>query len=298
MTLLHRVTASITLIAFSLTACVGPGTQQPHQVGSSFRGQHDATTLTEANVVTIPSGTYFFFDKEGLKYAYLYKLQVAGRSVSGYVMQRLLDDVDYNSSTPQQHAPSDNLEQYSGTIDTNGTVSVSFGKHAPYNLPVEEKASGGRTHWKIKRTTTGYVLDVPQSGKSGNFGPDGPIYENFSATVAQCELPASATNGSSSGGGEIAAAGLAIGMILILWGGAKLLSKGKEIIQEGARLSIEEGDRAKSANAYKCPRCDGYGKVDPTNSSQNFAERMVQGFITCPRCDGTGWLKNGQPYKP
>ncbi len=65
-----------------------------------------------------------------------------------------------------------------------------------------------------------------------------------------------------------------------------------------AKSVAEQESRATADGAYKCPRCEGYGKIDPTNSSQNFAEKMMQGFITCPRCDGTGWLRSGTPYNP
>ena len=62
------------------------------------------------------------------------------------------------------------------------------------------------------------------------------------------------------------------------------------VIAEGARLQADEMERASSANAYKCPKCDGYGKIDPGGLSIR--------WNTCPRCDGTGWLRNGSPYKP
>jgi hypothetical protein len=91
--------------------------------------------------------------------------------------------------------------------------------------------------------------------------------------------------------------GMGIGLAPLA-GAAWVGNEMKEAIKDGARLSLEEEDRAKNTNAYKCPRCGGYGRIDPTNSSQTFAERAFQGFVTCPRCDGTGWLRNGQPYKP
>lgn len=81
--------------------------------------------------------------------------------------------------------------------------------------------------------------------------------------------------------------GLAIGAAPLVaggWVGKKLV----EAVKEGAPLVAEEASRASAAGAYKCPRCDGYGKVD--------AGPLRITYDTCPRCDGNRWLRNGMPY--
>ena len=90
----------------------------------------------------------------------------------------------------------------------------------------------------------------------------------------------------------VAATVLAVATGAVISGAPKVAEKAKQFVQEGARLQLDEMNRASAANASRCPRCNGYGKVDPPNP------RFLDGMITCPRCDGTRWLRNGLPYKP
>lgn len=90
--------------------------------------------------------------------------------------------------------------------------------------------------------------------------------------------------------GAVMGAAMLVGFAAILWGGAKLLGAGQDMVAEGSRISIEHSDRARSDGATKCPRCDGYGRVDPGGLSVS--------FVLCPRCEGTGWLRGGVSYDP
>ena len=283
----HIATAYLTLAAFCCTSCVAPQTRPTRSTSLPSTESDDSAVVSSRQSSRLPSGTFFFFEKEGLKYAYLYKVNVQGTNVSGYVIQRSLEDVDYESGSPDASSSSDSVCAYTGSILSDDSISVSFNDYPPYNLPSAE--GGGRTtKWTVSGTSGAWKLVVPTSVRS----QDGTNqYSDTSITASQTELPAEHKRSTGNENGElIVAAGLAIGAALILWGGAKLLGKGRDMIAEGARISSEHTDTARAAGAYKCPRCDGYGRIDvaPTRIT----------FDTCPRCDGNGWLKDGLPFNP
>ncbi|WP_395732771.1 hypothetical protein [Prosthecobacter sp.] len=80
----------------------------------------------------------------------------------------------------------------------------------------------------------------------------------------------------------------------VLLSGAAVAKQGLDKAGEGmTRITAEQHQRdaqAMDQGAYKCPKCGGYGRVDPGGLSISFE--------TCPRCDGTGWLRDGRSYKP
>lgn len=255
----HTITGYISLLALLFNSCASPNSADNRgRVGGGYSHASHATT---ADSVRLPDGTHFFFDKEGLKYAYLHKITVSASQVSGYVIRRDLEDIDYEDDSADSTSSSDEVCSFSGKVLTDNRIKVNFNGYPPYNLPNSE-IGGKETVWAVTGSPGAWRLVVPASFRS----QDGTNqYTDGERTAALTKLSPNYAN--NSGGGDlVVAAGLAIGMALVIWGGAKLLGAGRDFIADGASSGSYSPPSNSNSNSPASPYEDcvcTYDGMDP-----------------------------------
>lgn len=107
-----------------------------------------------------------FYDTEGLKYSYLYHIEIKDGGVTGDITTRRLDDDDPELQQMIREGKASPAEPIASTSFQGKALglrlSVTFDSAPPYNLPAREK-DGLTTTWNMERTPNGMVLIVPRS---------------------------------------------------------------------------------------------------------------------------------------